>query len=685
MLYAYRCHPMTEQTRIGRQRDPLVAERTRELAEANEALKQELAVERQRTEAARRASDQDSRVIVRSMPGMVAILTPTGGIDAVNDELVEYSGRTLEELQQWGTSDTVHPDDLPRLIQIFTKAIASGEPYEVEVRLRRFDGAYRWFQDRAVPRRDASGAILRWYVLQTDIDDRKRMEDALRHSEASLRAIVETTPECVHVIAGDGTLLSVNAAGAAMAGALSADLMLGRNFYDFVTPEDRERYRAFNESVCAGQKGLLEFHIVRMDGERLHLETHAAPLRNDDDTVAQLGVARDITARKRAEARLRESERHLRLLTETIPVMLWSATPEGAIDYYNARFFEYTGFDAEQVMGPDGFTKVLHPDDVARTIQEWLSCVRTGASFQVEVRKFHAADATYRWCMASARPLLDEHGRILKWYGTVVDMHDWRQAQEELRHAQEKLAYMMRVTTMGELTASIAHEVNQPLSGIMTNAGTCLRMLAADPPDVVGACETARRTIRDANRASEVITRLRALFTKKDPVIESVDLNEVAREVVALSLNRLQRHRVTLRLELADDIPRVTADRVQLQQVILNLLMNASDAMKNIDERPRELLIRTDPGERDHVRLAVEDSGVGFDPHHAGMLFDAFYTTKSDGMGVGLSVSSSIIESHGGRIWATLNDGPGATFWFTIPRAREGRIGAHGAMPIEGR
>src|SRR6266850_8378505 len=344
MLYAYRCHPMTEQTRIGRQRDPLVAERTRELAEANEALKQELAVERQRTEAARRASDQDSRVIVRSMPGMVAILTPTGGIDAVNDELVEYSGRTLEELQQWGTSDTVHPDDLPRLIQIFTKAIASGEPYEVEVRLRRFDGAYRWFHDRAVPRRDASGAILRWYVLQTDIDDRKRMEDALRHSEARLRAIVETTPECVHVIAGDGTLLSVNAAGAAMAGASSVDRMLGRNFYDFVTPEDRERYRAFNESVCAGQKGLLEFHILRMDGERLHLETHAAPLRNDNGTVAQLGVARDITARKQAEARLRESERNLRQLTETIPVMLWSATPEGAIDYYNARFLEYTGF-----------------------------------------------------------------------------------------------------------------------------------------------------------------------------------------------------------------------------------------------------------------------------------------------------------------------------------------------------
>jgi PAS domain S-box-containing protein len=668
--------PMSEQTRIGQQLDPLVAERTRELAAANEALKQELVVERQRTEAARRASDHDSRVIVNSMPGMVAILTPTGGIDAVNDELVEYSGRTLEELQQWGTSDTVHPDDLPRLIQIFTKAIASGEPYDVEVRLRRFDGAYRWFQDRSVPCRDASGAILRWYVLQTDIDDRKRMEDALRHSEARLRAIVETTPECVHVIAGDGTLLSVNAAGAAMAGASSVDLMLGRNFYDLVTPEDRERYRAFNERVCAGQKGFLEFHIFRLDGECRHLETRAAPLRNDDGTVAQLGVARDITARKQAEARLRESERNLRQLTETIPEMLWSATPEGAIDYCNARMRDYTGFDAGQVMG-DGWTQLLHPDDVDQAVREWLSCIRTGASYQVEVRTFHAAGATYRWCMANARPLLDEHGRILKWYGTVVDMHDWRQAQEELRHTQEKLAYMMRVTTMGELTASIAHEVNQPLAGIITNAGTCLRMLAADPPDVHGACETARRTIRDANRASDVIVRLRALFIGKELTTESVDLNEATREVIALSMNELQRHRVMLRPELADDLPLVTANRVQLQQVILNLLRNASDAMAGVDDGPRQLLIRTERDEGDRVRLTVQDVGVGLEPHVMDKLFQAFFTTKSSGMGIGLSVSRSIIEKHGGRLWGEPNDGPGATFAFSIPRDPERRRARH--------
>jgi PAS domain S-box-containing protein len=494
---------------------------------------------------------------------------------------------------------------------------------------------------------------------------------ALRHSEASLQAIVDTTPECVHVIARDGTLLSVNAAGAEMAGAPSADLMLGRNFYDFVTPDDRERYRAFNESICAGQKGGLEFDIVRMDGERRQLETRAAPLSSDDGIVAQLGIARDITARKQAEAKLRESERNLRELTETIPVMLWSATPDGAIDYCNGRFLEYTGLEAEQLMGRGAFTKVLHPDDLDRTVQAWLSCIRTGAAFQAEVRKFHAADAAYRWCMVNARPLLDEHGRILKWYGTVVDMHDWRQAQEELRHTQEKLAYMMRVTTMGELTASIAHEVNQPLSGIMTNAGTCLRMLAADPPDVAGACETARRTIRDAHRASDVIARLRALFTGKELTTESMDLNDATREVIALSMSDLQRHRVMLRTELADDLPLITANRVQLQQVILNLLRNASDAMAGVDDGLRQLLIRTARDDGDRVRLTVQDVGVGLEAHVMDKLFQAFYTTKSSGMGIGLSVSRSIIERHGGRLWAEPNDGPGATFAFSIPRVPE--------------
>ena len=241
----------------------------------------------------------------------------------------------------------------------------------------------------------------------------------------------------------------------------------------------------------------------------------------------------------------------------------------------------------------------------------------------------------------------------------------------QLASVNEQLAKVARVTTLGVLTASIAHEVNQPLSGIITNASTCLRMLDADPPNVEGARETARRTIRDGNRAADVIARLRTLFSKKEFTFEVLDLNEVTSEVIALSLRDLRRNQVALQSELADDLPTIVGDRIQLQQVILNLLRNASDAMVDVHDRPRQLLVRTEREDGDRVRVSVRDAGVGVDPRSMNKLFDAFYTTKSDGMGIGLSVSRSIIERHRGRLWTESNDGPGATFSFSIPSGPE--------------
>jgi signal transduction histidine kinase len=228
--------------------------------------------------------------------------------------------------------------------------------------------------------------------------------------------------------------------------------------------------------------------------------------------------------------------------------------------------------------------------------------------------------------------------------------------------------------SLGTLTASIAHEVSQPLSGIVTNTSTCLRMLTCDPPNVDGARETARRAIRDGDRASEVIARLRALFSREPANGEPLDLNAATRDVIALSRSELQRGRAFVRLELADDLPLVSGDRVQLQQVIINLLRNASEAMSGIDDRPREIVIRTERTTDNSVCLSVRDSGVGFEPLGAEKLFDAFYTTKDSGMGIGLSVSRSIIEHHHGRLWAVPNDGPGVTFSFTIP---DGSRGVH--------
>jgi len=257
----------------------------------------------------------------------------------------------------------------------------------------------------------------------------------------------------------------------------------------------------------------------------------------------------------------------------------------------------------------------------------------------------------------------------------LINIEERKRTEQELRRIESELAHASRVASLGVLTAAIAHEVNQPLSGISTNLDTCLRMLSADPPNVEGARQTARRATRDVSRAAEVIARLRELYSNKEPSAEPLDVNEAALEVIALSLSKLQSGGVVLRQELADDLPAVTGNRVQLQQVILNLVLNASDAMSDVDDRPRQLVIRTERAGAD-VRLTVQDAGIGIQPEVAANLFQPFHTTKASGMGIGLSVSRSIVERHRGRIWAEPNDGPGARFSFSIPGRPEGVTGS---------
>jgi C4-dicarboxylate-specific signal transduction histidine kinase len=234
-----------------------------------------------------------------------------------------------------------------------------------------------------------------------------------------------------------------------------------------------------------------------------------------------------------------------------------------------------------------------------------------------------------------------------------------------------ELAHVARLATLSAMTASITHEVSQPISGILTNSNTCARMLAADPPNLDGAAETVRRTIRDANRATEVIKRVRTMFAKRAPTLERVDLNDAAREVLTMSASELRQSGAVLQTEFAEPLPAILGDRVQLQQVILNLMMNGADAMASIEDRPRTLRVETAVDRSDSVKLLVRDAGVGLDPRGIEKLFEAFHTTKAHGLGIGLAISRSIIESHKGRLWGMANDGPGATFGFTIPCARD--------------
>jgi C4-dicarboxylate-specific signal transduction histidine kinase len=305
-----------------------------------------------------------------------------------------------------------------------------------------------------------------------------------------------------------------------------------------------------------------------------------------------------------------------------------------------------------------------HPDDVP-LVQRFLDRLSGGTDWDLEHRLL-MPDGSTKHVRAVAHAVRDPSGQ-LRFCGAVMDLTPSKRAEEALNRARAELAHVSRVTTLGALTASIAHEVNQPLAGIITNAGTCLRMLDVTPPNIEGARETARRTIRDGNRAAGVITRLRALFGKREFTLEPLDLNDATREVIALSWNDLHRNRVVLEAELASDLPIISGDRIQLQQVILNLVRNGSDAMADVHDRPRQLRIRTEREGGDRVRLTVRDAGVGLLAESMNSLFQAFFTTKSEGMGIGLFISRSIIERHQGRLWVEPNEGPGAAFSFSVP------------------
>src|SRR2546426_10023887 len=402
----------------------------------------------------------------------------------------------------------------------------------------------------------------------------------------------------------------------------------------------------------------------------------ASPTQIQQDLIAQvthiasIAIERALSeaALKRSEAFLAEAQ-HL----SRIGSFAWRvATNEITWSEQLYRIFE---FDPHVRVTLELIGTRVHPEDLTLFHGMIERASSSASDFQYEHRLL-MPDHSIKYLHLIAHGTRNEDGE-LEYIGAAQDVTQWRLSEEALGKARAELAHVTRVMSLGALTASIAHEVNQPLSGIITNANTCLRMLAADPPNVDGARETAQRTIRDGHRASDVITRLRALFSKKDATTESVNLNEATREVIALSWSELQRSRVILRAELGDDLPPVTGDRVQLQQVILNLLLNASEAMSGVDDRPRQLVISTERDEGDRVRLTVQDAGVGFEPQDEDKLFEPFYTTKSGGMGIGLSVSRSIIESYHGRLWAAPNDGPGAAFSFSIPRGLEDMMGAH--------
>ncbi len=520
--------------------------------------------------------------------------------------------------------------------------------------------------------------------LRKEIAERESVETRLRqeetefkHSEAHKAAILDSSLDCIVAIDHEGRIIEFNPAAERTFGYNKQDLV-GKHLADVLIPPSlREKhhfgfahYLATGESRVLGRR--LEMTALCADGREIPVEIAITRIQQEGPPVFT-GYLRDITERKRNEhallethAKLARSEERWRSVYENSAIGVALTNLDGRFIAANPVYQNMLGY-TEQELERLSFLDITVEEDRnlnSVLVSELLEGKRR--QFQIE-KKYRRKNGNAVWVRNSVSMVPDTERVPQFLMALSEDVTEQHEAKVALDKARSDLAHVARISTLSALTASIAHEVNQPLSGIVTNASTCLRMLDADPPNLEGARETARRTIRDGNRASEVITRLRALFSKKSAAFESFDLNEAAKEVIALSVSELQRNRVVPQLDLAADLPSVFGDRIQIQQVILNLIRNGLDAMSTVEDRPRELLIKTESDESGGARLSVKDTGVGIDPKVEEKLFEAFHTTKSDGMGIGLCVSRSIMEIHQGRLWAIRNEGQGATFIFSIP------------------
>ncbi|NKM57947.1 PAS domain S-box protein [Rhizobium anhuiense] len=618
--------------------------------------------------------------IIDLIPAMVWSATSEGMLDFANQHFLEFIGAPLEEISGVGFYKLFHPDDTSHLASEWHDIMASKHAREVVGRLRRADGQYRWCTLRQKPRLDAEGNVLRWYGVVLDIEDRKQAENALKEtktalaaSEENLSLIINSLPVLVWSARPDGSADFVNKSWLDYAGR-PADQILGWGFLDLYHPDDIPgMVDIWKRDLEHSDHTVLKGRIRGADGKYRWFYFSGRKLVDANGVVRWFGVNIDIedlqyaeNALRQSEAALRESEHKLNLIINTIPAMAWSCTSDGRLEYFNQNLIDYVGLPFEEIVG-FGFYRMFHPDDVEPMRMAWDDIVASKKSRPVDAR-IRRADGEYRWFNLRQSPLLDPDGNVVRWYGVVVDIEDRKRAEESLRQSQSELAHVTRMTATGELAVSIAHEVNQPLMAIVTNAGTCLRWLQPGHTDLEQARLAAERIVRDGHRAGDIITSIRAMAQKLPAKIEQTDLRPAVREVLNLLTGELQRRGIDVVLDMAEVPIEVVGDRTQLQQVVLNLIMNSAEAMAASCEA-RRIVIRCTIDE-ELVKVSVSDTGRGVAVHQLERVFEAFYSTKAEGIGMGLSICRSIVEAHGGRIWATAaENGGGGQFTFTLPLA----------------
>jgi PAS domain S-box-containing protein len=506
-----------------------------------------LAAARAKTDTGRSACESQTRRRLENTPGFAIIFGSKGEIEDASEQFLRFLGKTLAEVRECTLSGLNHPNDSLETRDLVERAVASGDTYEVELRLQGSAGQYRWFHASGIPLRATRERTDLWYVLLIDIDDRKR---------------------------------------------INVDL------------SERERQFRRSEAVIA-------------EGERL---SHTGSF-------------------------------------------YWNTESNEIL--FSEEAYRIHEIEPGTIITLELVASCIHPED-RPLLQQKIDAGRNDRGDLSYLIRLQLPSKGVRWLQTTARRFENKAGAI-EYVGACQDITDRRNSEEALNKLRSEMAHVTRISSLGALAASIAHEVNQPLTGVITNASTGLKILNADPPNVSLVLETVRRTLRDANRASNIVARLRAMFSNQESECEYVDLNSAVREIMSLSVGELQLDGVMVHMELDPALPTIRGDRVQLQQVILNLILNASEAMKDIATRPRKLMLKTALEDDAALRLTVADSGTGIEPVQAVKVFEPFYTTKNKGMGIGLFISRSIIERHGGRLWAERNEPDGARFCFSIP------------------